>query len=62
MLFIIFANSEKGMLVIKSNLQLYYGVIGLMLVLAVVSLLLLRYAYKDYREEKDLIMKYSKKK
>jgi len=61
-LFIIVANSEKGMVIIKSNLQLYYGVIGFMIVLAVISILLFWSAYKDFREEKNLIMKYSKKK
>jgi hypothetical protein len=57
---IIFADDEKGSIIIKNNLQLYYGAIGFFILLGMASIMILWIAYKNWREERDLLKRYRK--
>ena len=57
---IMLADDEKGSIIINNNLQLYYGAIGFFILLGMASIMISWIAYKNWREEKDLLKKYRK--
>lgn len=56
------ADDEKGSIIIKNNLQFYYGAVGFFILLGMASIMILWIAYRNWREEKDLLNKYRKDK